>query len=44
MIIPVGDYTQSIKLIRKDPAGNISEEDTLPVRYVPLTDRNEQWP
>lgn len=39
LVVPVGprDSTQSLKLLRKDSAGKMLEEDLLPVGFVPLT-------
>ena len=37
MIIPVGTYYQKLKLITKDAEGQISEENVLSVRFVPMT-------
>jgi len=45
MVIPVGEEheTQSIKLLQKDSAGNLSEKELLSVMYIPLCDREKQW-
>ncbi|PJF17538.1 hypothetical protein PSACC_02655 [Paramicrosporidium saccamoebae] len=44
LIVPVGKWEpeQQIIIYRKDEEGNVSEQATLPVRYVPLTDRATQ--
>ncbi len=42
MVIPVGEFYQSIRVIRKDSKGKVFEQDTLSVRYVPLTDKDSQ--
>lgn len=42
MIIPVGEFFQAIRVVSKDPQGNVTERDELAVRYVPLTDRSTQ--
>lgn len=42
MIIPVGELDQSVRLIKKDQSGHVTQTDVLPVRYVPLTDRDQQ--
>ncbi|MFH2036901.1 MAG: protein-L-isoaspartate(D-aspartate) O-methyltransferase [Candidatus Zixiibacteriota bacterium] len=36
MVIPVGEYSQDLRLIRKDPGG-IATESIIPVRFVPMT-------
>lgn len=36
LIIPVGELFQTIRIIRKDSHGDLSQEETLDVRYVPL--------
>lgn len=42
LIVPVGDFVQQIIIYKKDKMGRISERATLPVRYIPLTDRETQ--
>jgi protein-L-isoaspartate(D-aspartate) O-methyltransferase len=44
LIAPVGvrETEQQIVIYRKDDEGNVSEQATLSVRYVPLTDRKTQ--
>lgn len=37
LVIPVGDQTQWLRRIRKDPAGSLHTEDLDPVRFVPMT-------
>lgn len=44
MIVPVGNWMQQMVIYKKDKEGRITEEETLPVRYVPLTDRESQDP
>ncbi|CAG0880710.1 unnamed protein product, partial [Darwinula stevensoni] len=45
MIIPVGSYgLQRIMQVDKAEDGSIRETTLLPVAYVPLTDRERQWP
>jgi protein-L-isoaspartate(D-aspartate) O-methyltransferase len=41
MIIPVGDTYQELRLIRRTPKG-IVEENTIPVRFVPMTGKAEE--
>jgi protein-L-isoaspartate(D-aspartate) O-methyltransferase len=38
MVIPVGDFAsgQDLILIRKDGRGNLRQESTMPVRFVPM--------
>ncbi len=44
MMIPVGkiDALQHIYLVDKDLNGNVEKTKVLPVRYVPLTSKEEQ--
>ncbi|KAF7763671.1 hypothetical protein Agabi119p4_8208 [Agaricus bisporus var. burnettii] len=44
MFIPVGTYTQYIEQIDKDEDGKITTKKIMGVSYVPLTDRDQQWP
>lgn len=37
MIVPVGTYNQTLKLITKDKKGNIFRKNLLPVVFVPMT-------
>jgi protein-L-isoaspartate O-methyltransferase len=41
-MIPVGKNNQSIYIVEKDIHGNVIKNSVLPVRYVPLTDREKQ--
>ncbi len=37
LVIPTGDlYLQTLKIVTKDEAGNLSEEDSVPCVFVPL--------
>jgi hypothetical protein len=36
MIIPVGESSQSVQLIKRTPSGDFTKEDLLGVRFVPL--------
>ena len=36
MVIPVGKHDQNFMLVKKDAAGNASQENLMGVRYVPL--------
>jgi len=44
MMIPVGKYEslQYIYLVDKDSKGNVEKTKILPVRYVPLTSKDQQ--
>jgi protein-L-isoaspartate(D-aspartate) O-methyltransferase len=42
LIVPVGEFFQNMRIIKKDADGVITEKETLPVRFVPLTDRESQ--
>jgi len=42
MFIPVGNLMQYIQQVDKDGDGNIEKKAIMPVRYVPLTDRDKQ--
>lgn len=42
LIIPLGNFTQQLTLITKDENGKIERRHTLEVRYVPLTDSQNQ--
>ncbi|GJN89126.1 hypothetical protein Rhopal_002100-T1 [Rhodotorula paludigena] len=44
MFIPVGVQDQSIYQIDKDEQGNVTKKRLYGVRYVPLTDREAQFP
>ncbi len=37
MVVPVGTYMQALKIITKDKNGRVSERDTMPVLFVPMT-------
>lgn len=37
MVIPVGENYQQLKLITKNPDGKTTEENIIPVRFVPMT-------
>ncbi len=43
MVIPVDNsfYAQDLLIVRKDEAGNIDTEKTIPVRFVPLVEGKE---
>ena len=36
LVIPVGDFFQELRLIRKDADGKITDKTIVPVRFVPL--------
>jgi protein-L-isoaspartate(D-aspartate) O-methyltransferase len=36
LVIPVGDFFQELRLIRKDGDGKVTEKTIVPVRFVPL--------
>ncbi len=38
IIVPVGTYSQQLRLIRKSSDGRISQKSLLPVLFVPMTD------
>ncbi|XP_055961231.1 protein-L-isoaspartate O-methyltransferase 1-like isoform X2 [Mercurialis annua] len=42
MVIPVGNIFQDLKIIDKKQDGSISARNETPVRYVPLTSRDDQ--
>lgn len=42
LVIPVGDLFQELMVIDKDANGELKKSEYLPVRYVPLTDRQSQ--
>lgn len=42
MVIPVGNIFQDLKVVDKDLDGSISVRDETSVRYVPLTNRDDQ--
>ena len=42
LVVPVGQFEQTMNLYTKDEDGSVSVKETLPVRYVPLTDRSTQ--
>jgi protein-L-isoaspartate(D-aspartate) O-methyltransferase len=42
MMIPVGTFDQKIYIYDKNENGQISSEDVLSVRYVPLTSKEKQ--
>ena len=42
MVIPVGKYDQNLCQYDKDLDGMISVKELMGVRYVPLTDREDQ--
>lgn len=42
MVIPVGKIFQDLKVVDKDLDGSISVRDETSVRYVPLTNRDDQ--
>jgi protein-L-isoaspartate(D-aspartate) O-methyltransferase len=44
MVIPVGGFFQELKVFRKDANGRITEEDKIPVRFVPMTGEIEKTP
>ncbi len=44
MVIPVGDFFQELKVFRKDKNGKVTENDILPVRFVPMTGEIEKTP
>lgn len=37
MVVPVGTYMQALKIITKDEKGRVTERDTMPVLFVPMT-------
>jgi protein-L-isoaspartate(D-aspartate) O-methyltransferase len=39
MVIPVGDWRQDLKLVTKRADGGYDERDVLPVRFVPLVQK-----
>jgi protein-L-isoaspartate(D-aspartate) O-methyltransferase len=41
LVLPVGDnpFSQHLRVIEKDPDGNLKERGVLPVAFVPLTRR-----
>ena len=41
MVLPVGDYYQELRVIRKDLAGEISQQSIIPVRFVPMVHPGE---
>lgn len=43
MIIPIGRVWQEICRVRKEEDGTLKIEKSLPVRYVPLTDKQDQY-
>ena len=44
MVIPVGDFYQELKVFTKHADGTVSEDDVLPVRFVPMTGEAEKPP
>lgn len=42
MVIPVGTYYQSLRVIDKLEDGSLREFSAADVRYVPLTDKDKQ--
>lgn len=44
MFIPVGpSFSQSILQVDKDAKGNVTQQELFGVRYVPLTEKDQQW-
>lgn len=44
MVIPVGEFFQELKVLRKDADGKVTEKDIIPVRFVPMTGEVEKTP
>ena len=44
MVIPVGGFFQELKVFKKDANGKITEQDIIPVRFVPMTGEIEKTP
>ena len=44
MVIPVGGFFQELKVFKKDPNGRVTEQDIIPVRFVPMTGEIEKTP
>jgi protein-L-isoaspartate(D-aspartate) O-methyltransferase len=44
MVIPVGGFFQELKVFKKDVNGRITEQDIIPVRFVPMTGEIEKTP
>jgi len=44
MVIPVGGFFQELKVFKKDANGRITEQDIIPVRFVPMTGEIEKTP
>ena len=46
LIAPVGGQAQDQQLVQvtKNPDGSVKREELMGVVYVPLTDRESQWP
>lgn len=44
MVIPVGGFFQELKVFKKDSSGKITEQDIIPVRFVPMTGEIEKTP
>ena len=44
MVIPVGGFFQELKVFKKDANGRVTEQDIIPVRFVPMTGEIEKTP
>jgi len=44
MVIPVGGFFQELKVFKKDTNGRVTEQDIIPVRFVPMTGEIEKTP
>ncbi len=42
MVIPVGDFSQELKVFAKAADGSVTENSVLPVRFVPMTGEAEK--
>jgi protein-L-isoaspartate(D-aspartate) O-methyltransferase len=44
MVIPVGGFFQELKVFKKEANGRVTEQDIIPVRFVPMTGEIEKTP
>jgi len=44
MLVPVGELSQELILVKKRPDGRVEEEPILPVRFVPMRSEREKRP